>query len=146
MPQLHKSAVLLATRPCFAVSNAPLLLHSNSPDHNSIPTQIPGQNALLMGTDWYPEQWPESRWEVDLSMMDAAHLNMIRIAEFSWSRMVPFDGHFDFAWLDRSIVLAAKHHIAVVLGTPMAAPPAWLTHEYPDTLGMDTDGQRVRQD
>ena len=31
-----------------------------------IPTQLPGQNAILMGVAWYPEQWPESRWEEDL--------------------------------------------------------------------------------
>ena len=143
MPQLNKSAVLLATLLCVAISTAPRRLHPSSLDDNSIPTQIPGRNALLMGTDWYPEQWPESRWEVDLSMMEAAHLNVIRIAEFAWSRMEPSEGHFDFAWLDRAIALAVKHHIAVVLGTPTAAPPAWLTQKYPDTLRMDTDGRRV---
>jgi len=143
VPQLNKSAVLLATLLCVAIPTAPLLLHPSSPNDNSIPTQIPGRNALLMGTDWYPEQWPESRWDVDLSMMEAAHLKVIRIAEFAWSRMEPSEGHFDFAWLDRAIALAAKHHIAVVLGTPTAAPPAWLTQKYPDTLRMDTDGRRV---
>jgi len=24
------------------------------------PTQLPSHSALLMGTDWYPEQWPET--------------------------------------------------------------------------------------
>ena len=47
-----------------------------------IPTQIPGRNALLMGTDLYPKQWPEARWKIDLRMMEAAHLNIVRIAEF----------------------------------------------------------------
>ena len=37
-----------------------------------LPSQIPGHNALLMGADWYPEQWPESRWETDVAMMEAA--------------------------------------------------------------------------
>jgi beta-galactosidase len=39
----------------------------------AIPTQIPGQNAILMGVAWYPEQWPESRWEEDLRLMEAAN-------------------------------------------------------------------------
>lgn len=108
-----------------------------------IPTQIPGRNALLMGTDWYPEQWSESRWETDLGMMEAAHLNIVRVGEFAWSRMEPSEGHFDFDWLDRAIRLAEKHHVAVVLGTPTAAPPAWLTQKYPETLRVETDGQRV---
>jgi len=108
-----------------------------------IPTQIPGRNALLMGTDWYPEQWPETRWETDLQMMEASHLNVVRIVEFAWSRMEPSEGQFDFAWLDRAIRLAEKYHVAVVLGTPTAAPPAWLTQKYPEILRMEPDGQRV---
>ena len=109
----------------------------------ALPTQLPGHNALLMGADWYPEQWPEERWEVDLQMMEAAHLNVTRIAEFAWSRMEPSEGHVDFAWLDRAIRQAEKHHIAVVLGTPTAAPPAWLTEKYPEVLRVDSNGQRV---
>jgi beta-galactosidase len=107
------------------------------------PTQLPGHNALLMGADWYPEQWPEERWEIDLQMMEAAHLDVTRIAEFAWSRMEPSEGHFDFAWLERAIRQAEKHHIAVVLGTPTAAPPAWLTKNYPEVLRVDSNGQRV---
>lgn len=60
-----------------------------------IPTQIPGRNALLMGTDLYPKQWPEARWEIDLRMMEAAHLNIVRIAEFAGSRIESSEGHFD---------------------------------------------------
>src|SRR5271169_3380883 len=52
----------------------------------TIPTQIAGDNAILLGTDWYPEQWPESRWEEDLRLMEAAHIKVVRIAEFAWSR------------------------------------------------------------
>jgi beta-galactosidase len=109
----------------------------------AIPTQLPGQNAILMGTAWYPEQWPESRWEEDLRLMEATDLKVVRIAEFAWSRMEPSEGHYDFDWLERAIDLAAKHHIVSVLGTPTATPPAWLTQRYPDTLRVETDGQRV---
>jgi len=107
------------------------------------PTQLPGRNALLMGADWYPEQWPEERWETDLRMMEAAHLNVSRIAEFAWSRMEPSEGRFDFDWLERAVRAAETHHIAIVLGTPTAAPPAWLTQKYPETLRVEQDGQRV---
>jgi beta-galactosidase len=109
----------------------------------SVPTQIPGQNAILMGDAWYPEQWPESRWEEDLKLMEAADLKVVRIAEFAWSRMEPSEGHYDLDWLERAINLAAKHHIVSVLGTPTATPPAWLTQKYPDTLRVEPDGQRV---
>jgi beta-galactosidase len=108
-----------------------------------IPSQIAGHNAILLGTDWYPEQWPESRWEEDLRLMEAAHIKVVRIAEFAWSRMEPSEGHFDFDWLERAINLAAKHDIVSVLGTPTAAPPAWLTFKYPDTLRVDENGRRA---
>ena len=107
------------------------------------PTQLPGHNALLMGTDWYPEQWTEDRWDIDLGMMEASHLDVIRIAEFSWSRLEPSEEKFDFTWLDHAIRLAERHHVAVVLGTPTAAPPAWLTQKYPETLRVEPDGQRA---
>jgi len=108
-----------------------------------IPTQISGQNAILLGTDWYPEQWPESRWEEDLRLMEAAHIRVVRLAEFAWSTMEPSEGHYDFDWLERAVSLAAKHHIVSVLGTPTAGPPAWLTQKYPDTLRIDENGQRA---
>ncbi|MGA7045948.1 MAG: beta-galactosidase [Candidatus Sulfotelmatobacter sp.] len=116
---------------------------TTKPPSAPIPTQIPGQNAILMGVAWYPEQWPESRWEEDLRLMEAADLKVVRIAEFAWSRMGPSEGHYDFDWLERAINLAAKHHIVSVLGTPTATPPAWLTQKYPDVLRMEPDGQRV---
>jgi beta-galactosidase len=96
-----------------------------------------------MGVAWYPEQWPESRWEEDLRLMEAADLKVVRIAEFAWSRMEPAEGHYDFDWLERAINLAASHHIVSVLGTPTATPPAWLTQKYPDVLRLEPDGQRV---
>jgi len=116
---------------------------AQTPAGKPIPTQIPGQNAILMGDAWYPEQWPESRWEEDLRLMEAADLKVVRIAEFAWSRMEPSEGHYDFDWLERAITLAGKHHIVSVLGTPTATPPAWLTQKYPDTLRVESDGQRV---
>src|SRR5258708_23632535 len=96
-----------------------------------------------MGVAWYPEQWPESRWEEDLRLMEAANLKVVRIGEFAWSRMEPSEGHYDFDWLERAISLAAKHHIVSVIGTPTATPPAWLTQKYPETLRREPNGQRV---
>jgi beta-galactosidase len=97
---------------------------------------------LLLGVAWYPEQWPEAQWDHDLALMQAAHVHLVRIGEFAWSRMEPREGVYDFGWLDRAIAAAARHHIVVVLGTPTAAPPAWLTQKYPDTLRASEDGVR----
>jgi beta-galactosidase len=116
--------------------------YAQGPSASPVATQIPGHDSILMGSAWYPEQWPESRWEEDLRLMEAGDLKVVRIAEFAWSRMEPSEGHYDFEWLDRAIALAAKHSIVSVLGTPTAAPPAWLTQKYPDTLRVEENGQR----
>ncbi|HLJ48602.1 MAG TPA: beta-galactosidase [Bryobacteraceae bacterium] len=99
--------------------------------------------ALLLGTAWYPEQWPESRWEADLALMQQAGVRMVRVGEFAWSRMEPSEGQYDLEWLDRAIAAAAKHGIFTVVGTPTAAPPAWLTQKYPETLRTLEDGHQA---
>ena len=106
------------------------------------PAPAPATTAppLLLGAAWYPEQWSESSWNHDLDLMEQAHIHLVRIGEFAWSAMEPKEGVYDFGWLDRAIAAAARHHIVVVLGTPTAAPPAWLTGKYPDTLRVSEDG------
>ena len=92
---------------------------------------------MWLGVDYYPEQWPESRWPVDAKLMKEAGLGVVRLAEFAWSRIEPDEQKFDFAWLDRAIAVLHDHDIKVVLGTPTAAPPAWLIQKHPDILPVD---------
>ena len=105
-------------------------------------TTQPAPPPLLLGSAWYPEQWPESRWESDLTLMQQAHLHVVRVGEFAWSSLEPSEGKFDLDWLERAINLAGKHGIYTVLGTPTATPPAWLTARYPETLRIDENGHR----
>jgi beta-galactosidase len=100
-------------------------------------------SAPFLGVAWYPEQWPESAWDRDLALMEAAGIRMVRVGEFAWSTLEPREGAFDFDWLDRAIAKAAAHHIVTVLGTPTDAPPAWLTEKYPETLRVDQNGRQA---
>ena len=102
------------------------------------------QDVFPFGVAWYPEQFPERDWEVDLALMAKAHVSVVRVAEFAWSTIEPSEGKYDFAWLDRAIARAAAHGIKVIIGTPTAAPPAWLTTKYPDTLAVERDGRRTQ--
>jgi len=95
---------------------------------------------MRFGCAWYPEQWDESRWPEDLRLMRDAGMNVVRVAEFAWSRLEPEEGRYDLDWLERAVDLAGRHGLSVVLGTPTAAPPAWMTHRYPDTLLVRDDG------
>ncbi len=97
----------------------------------------------MLGVAWYPEQWPEKQWDVDLETMQSANINMVRIGEFAWNELEPAEGDYRFEWLDRAIATASHHCIAVVLGTPTAAPPAWLVNKYPDVLRIEEDGHRA---
>ncbi|HUZ04923.1 MAG TPA: beta-galactosidase, partial [Acidobacteriaceae bacterium] len=109
----------------------------------SAPKSVPAPPPILLGTAWYPEQWPESRWSADIDLMQKAHIHMVRVGEFAWSRMEPSEGQYDFDWLEKAINEAGARGIYTVLGTPTAAPPAWLTQKYPETLRTNLDGRKA---
>jgi beta-galactosidase len=127
---LRKMAICVASLICLSVS---------------VSAQVPSTSfspSLLLGAAWYPEQWPEPRWDADLSLMEAAHIHVVRIGEFAWSSLEPSEGNYQLDWLDHAVRAAERHHIAVVMGTPSATPPAWLTSKYPETLRTLADGRK----
>ncbi len=98
---------------------------------------------MYVGADYYPEHWPEERWETDLRMMKEAGFNIVRVAEFSWVLFEPEEGEYQFDWLDRWMKLAQKYDIHVIMGTPTAIMPAWLARKYPEALELRGNGQRT---
>ncbi|HUL35807.1 MAG TPA: beta-galactosidase [Candidatus Eisenbacteria bacterium] len=98
---------------------------------------------LLFGVDYYPDQTDESLWEEDARRMADFGVTNVRIAEFAWSLMEPSEGHYDFAWLRKSIEILRAHNIAIILGTPSAAPPPWLTQKYPEVLIVTEQGMTL---
>ena len=133
--RLHLTRLYLASSLVFLLATAPAAFNQSAPDLAGTPP------PLYLGTAWYPEAWPESRWDADLALMEKAGIRFTRIGEFAWSHMEPSEGHFDLDWIDHAIRAAERHHIAIVLGTPSAAPPAWLTSRYPETLRTKEDGR-----
>lgn len=99
---------------------------------------------MYFGAAWYPEHWPEEAWAADVHKMAGIGFNVVRMAEFAWSSLEPQPGEYRLDWLERAIDLAAGAGLQVVLGTPSAAPPAWLTAADPETLAMDPHGQRLQ--
>ena len=53
------------------------------------------------GCAYYPEVWPEERWEQDVAMMKQIGFNIVRIGEFAWSRLEPRDGVYSSEWLHK---------------------------------------------
>jgi beta-galactosidase len=97
---------------------------------------------MNLGVCYYPEHWHESRWVQDAQLLHGAGLTLVRMGEFAWSRIEPVPNQFHFDWLDRAIEIFADSGFQIVLGTPTASPPAWLTLTHPGTLPVDEQGRR----
>ena len=98
------------------------------------------QAGLLFGADYNPEQWPEESWPEDIRLMQQAGINLVTLGVFSWARLQPSEGKWDFGWLDRILALLHEGNINVCLATPTASPPPWLGHRFPSTLPTDASG------
>ncbi|PBC82876.1 MULTISPECIES: beta-galactosidase [unclassified Streptomyces] len=98
--------------------------------------------GIHFGGDYNPEQWPEEVWAEDLELMKAARVTMVTAGIFSWARVEPRPGAWDFGWFDRVMDGLAGAGIAVCLATMTASPPPWLSHAHPEILPEDADGRR----
>ena len=101
-------------------------------------------DKLYFGAAYYSEYLPYDRVEKDMEMMEMmekAGMNVIRIAESTWSTLEPQEGVYDFTHIDRMLNAAACHHISVIVGTPTYAVPTWLVKKYPDILAITQNGR-----
>ena len=95
---------------------------------------------MLLGVDYYPEQWEKLMADGDLDRIYELGCNVIRIGEFAWHRMEKSEGEYDFSYFDDIIAKAKARGLKVIFGTPTATPPAWLVHKHPDVLQEEQDG------
>lgn len=95
---------------------------------------------IIYGGDYNPDQWPEETWPEDARLMQEAGVNLVSLGIFSWTKMEPKPGEFDFDWLDRLMDLLHASGISVNLATPTASPPAWMVHLHPEMLPVTADG------
>ena len=95
---------------------------------------------LYYGAAYYDEYMPVSRVEEDMTLMERAGMNLIRVAESTWSTWEPREGEFDFTSLHRMLDGARRHGIDVIVGTPTYAIPPWLAKKYPDVLAETHSG------
>ena len=74
----------------------------------------------------------------------ALGLQYVRLAEFSWAKIEPSDGIYDWQWLDDAIATYVAQGLKIVMCTPTATPPAWLVQKYPEILAVDAQGQTMK--
>src|SRR5579864_8681160 len=121
----------------------PSLLAAQANEAGGRKNLSPSSRLLLFGTDYYPDQTPESLWQQDVVAMAQMGITNVRLAEFAWALLEPQEGSFDFSWLQRCIKLLNEHGIATIIGTPSAAPPPWLTQKFPEVLMVNDHGQTL---
>ncbi len=102
-----------------------------------------GEPRLEYGADYNPEQWPRAVWDDDVRAMRSAGVTIVSLAIFSWARLEPAPGEYDFGWLDEAMDLLHANGIAVDLATATASPPPWLTAAHPEILPVDRHGNTI---
>ena len=99
-------------------------------------------DRILFGAAYYDEYMPKDldRVDEDMRMMKEAGINLIRIAESTWSTEEPQPGVFDFTHIDRALDAAQRAGIDVIVGTPTYAVPTWMVKMHPEVLAVTPAG------
>ena len=108
------------------------------------PNWFPKRDMLTVGVYYYPEAWPESQWARDMANIRKLDMEFVHMGEFAWYFMEPQEGNYQFDWLEKNVALAAKNGLKVVLCTPSATPPIWLTRAHPEILMVDAKGSTMQ--
>lgn len=95
------------------------------------------ENKIFHGAAYYPEVWDIETIRKDILVMKQLGINVVRIAEFAWCLLEPEEDVFNIGLFDEAIEEFAKNDIKVVMCTPTATPPRWLTKKYPESLIVD---------
>lgn len=107
-----------------------------------MPTPLP---SLSYGGDYNPEQWPLEVQLEDVRLMQDAGVNLATVAVFSWAKLEPEAGRYEFGWLDEVLDRLHSGGIRVDLATATASPPPWLTRQHPEILPVTADGTTLWQ-
>lgn len=99
---------------------------------------------LMHGGDYNPEQWlhmPEIL-ETDIERFKEAKINTVSVGIFSWAKLEPKEGVYEFEWLEKIIDRLYENGISVILATPSGARPHWMADKYPEVLRVNEMRQR----
>ena len=100
-------------------------------------------NRILLGANYYPEDWDEELIDSDIQKMKECGFNVVRIAEFAWKKMEPSEGSYSFDWLHKIVDKMREAGIGVIMGTPTATPPSWFAKKFPDAMTLSPEGVRT---
>ena len=99
--------------------------------------------SVRFGGDYNPDQWPREVWDEDVVLMQRAGVTTATVGVFSWARLEPSPGAFDFEWLDDVFARLHAGGIRVMMATATASPPPWLAALHPESLPVTASGVRL---
>ena len=98
------------------------------------------EKILRFGAAYYPELWDDETICVDVSAMKRLGINTVRIGEFAWSKMEPAENEIDLSYFLRILSRLHENGISVILCTPTATPPIWISSGHPERMFRDRNG------
>ena len=124
------------------LTQGPFVRPSPAPSRLAEASLVPGWStqSILLGCDYNPEQWDESVWREDVTLMASLGVDVVAINIFGWAHLEPHPGVFDFHGLDTVMAMIHEAGIRVNLGTGTASPPPWLSQVSPEILPVTADG------
>ncbi len=101
--------------------------------------------SLAHGGDYNPEQWLDSPevLKADIRLMREAGCNLFSVGIFAWAALEPQEGVYNFEWLKNVLDSLHEAGISVLLATPSAARPAWMSVKY-ESVSRVEHGMRNR--
>lgn len=97
---------------------------------------------IWYGGDYNPDQWDEKTIDEDMKLFKKAGINLVTLPVFSWAKLEPSEGVYNFEWLDNIMDKLWENDIHVCMATPTTAQPAWLSRKYPEVLPVDIAGRK----
>ncbi len=88
---------------------------------------------ILFGGDYNPNQWDEATLRQDMIYFREAKINTVVLPVFSWAKLEPSEGQYNFGWLDHILDVLEENGIGYILATPTGAQPAWMSRKYPES-------------
>ena len=79
-------------------------------------------DRIYYGGDYNPDQWDEQTLREDMRLFKKAGINLLTLPVFSWAKLEPDEGVYDFDWLDKIIDTIWANGIYVCLLPPPLSP------------------------
>lgn len=103
---------------------------------------IKNADRVYHGGDYNPDQWDDATIDEDMRLFKKARINLVTLPVFSWAKLEPEEGVYNFGWLDKLMDKFQEHGLKVCMATPTTAQPAWLSKKYPEILPVEKSGRK----